>query len=124
MARTYWERIEPVAESFGDLDPVIDGREGDQAEGEDFTGFHRLEQALWQTGDVSDMGPYADQLLTNVQEVATRADDVRLDPLQLANGAKALLDEMGLKAGSGGTRNIGSIRRQAAAASPSPPVDG
>jgi iron uptake system component EfeO len=94
VARTYWERIEPVAESFDDLDPIIDGREGDQAEGEDFTGFHRIEQALWQTGDVSAMGPYADQLLTNVQEVATRADEVTLDPLQLANGAKALLDEI------------------------------
>jgi iron uptake system component EfeO len=26
VARTYWERIEPVAESFGDLDPAIDAR--------------------------------------------------------------------------------------------------
>jgi iron uptake system component EfeO len=94
VARTYWERIEPVAESFGDLDPIIDGREGDQAEGEDFTGFHRIEQALWETGDVSDMGPYADQLLSNVQEIATLANEVTLDPLQLANGAKALLDEI------------------------------
>ncbi|GAA2809025.1 hypothetical protein GCM10020219_096120 [Nonomuraea dietziae] len=25
VARTYWERIEPVAEIFGDLDPKIDG---------------------------------------------------------------------------------------------------
>jgi iron uptake system component EfeO len=94
VARTYWERIEPVAESFGDLDPIIDGREGDQAEGEDFTGFHRIEQALWETGDVSSMGPYADQLLTNVQQIATQANDVTLDPLQLANGAKGLLDEI------------------------------
>jgi iron uptake system component EfeO len=94
VARTYWERIEPVAESFGDLDPIIDGREGDQAEGEDFTGFHRIEKALWETGDVSDMGPYADQLLTNVQQIATQANDVTLDPLQLANGAKGLLDEI------------------------------
>ena len=94
VARTYWERIEPVAESFGDLDPIIDGREGDQAEGEDFTGFHRIEKALWETGDVSDMGPYADQLLANVQEIATRADQVTLGPLQLAEGAKALLDEI------------------------------
>jgi iron uptake system component EfeO len=94
VARTYWERIEPVAESFGDLDPIIDGREGDQAEGEDFTGFHRIEKALWETGDVSDMGPYADQLLTNVQQIATQANDVTLNPLQLANGAKGLLDEI------------------------------
>ena len=94
VARTYWERIEPVAESFGDLDPIIDGREGDQAEGEDFTGFHRIEKALWETGDVSGMGPYADQLQSNVQQVVDRADQVTLDPLQLANGAKALLDEI------------------------------
>ena len=94
VARTYWERIEPVAESFGDLDPLIDAREGDQEPGQDFTGFHRIEKALWEAGDVSDMGPYADQLLTNVQEIVTRANDVTLEPLQLANGAKALLDEI------------------------------
>lgn len=93
-ARIHWERIEPVAESFGDLDPLIDGRAGDQAEGQDFTGFHRIEQALWQAGDVSDMGPYADRLLTNVRQLVERAGEVTLQPLQLANGAKALLDEI------------------------------
>ncbi|HET6393959.1 MAG TPA: iron uptake system protein EfeO, partial [Blastococcus sp.] len=94
VARTYWERIEPVAEIFGDLDPRIDGREGDQAEGEDFTGYHRIEKALWETGDVSDMGPYADQLQADVAEIVALADETTLDPLQLANGAKALLDEV------------------------------
>jgi iron uptake system component EfeO len=93
-ARIHWERIEPVAESFGDLDPLIDGREGDQADGQDFTGFHRIEKALWVAGDVSDMGPYADQLLTNVQRIVERANEVTLEPLQLASGAKALLDEI------------------------------
>jgi iron uptake system component EfeO len=92
--RIHWERIEPVAESFGDLDPLIDGREGDQEPGQDFTGFHRIEKALWETGDVSDMGPYADRLLTDVQQIVERANEVTLDPLQLANGAKALLDEI------------------------------
>jgi iron uptake system component EfeO len=94
VARSYWERIEPVAEIFGDLDPLIDGREGDQAEGEDFTGFHRIEKALWETGDVSDMGPYADNLLADVQRIVELANEQTLDPLQLANGAKALLDEV------------------------------
>jgi iron uptake system component EfeO len=94
VARTYWERIEPVAEVFGDLDPRIDGREGDQAEGEDFTGYHRIEQALWVDGSTAGMAPYADQLQADVQEVAGLADDTTLDPLQLANGAKALLDEI------------------------------
>ncbi|MGY1782710.1 iron uptake system protein EfeO [Geodermatophilus sp. SYSU D01036] len=94
VARTYWERIEPVAEVFGDLDPLIDGREGDQAEGEDFTGYHRIEQALWVGGTTEGMTPYADQLLENVQQVVDLANDTTLEPLQLANGAKALLDEI------------------------------
>ncbi|GAB3307484.1 peptidase M75 family protein [Geodermatophilus aquaeductus] len=94
VARTYWERIEPVAEIFGDLDPLIDGREGDQAEGEDFTGFHRIEQALWVGNTTEGMAPYADQLLANVQEIVDLANETTLEPLQLANGAKALLDEI------------------------------
>jgi iron uptake system component EfeO len=94
VARTYWERIEPVAEVFGDLDPRIDGREGDQAEGEDFTGYHRIEQALWVGNTTEGMTPYADQLLADVQEVVDLADGTTLEPLQLANGAKALLDEI------------------------------
>jgi iron uptake system component EfeO len=40
------------------------------------------------------MGPYADELLTNVQEIVTRSNEVTLEPLQLASGAKALLDEI------------------------------
>ena len=94
VARTYWERIEPVAEVFGDLDPRIDGREGDQAPGEDFTGYHRIEQALWVGGTTEGMAPYADRLQADVEEVAALADETTLDPLQLANGAKALLDEI------------------------------
>src|SRR5690606_3007212 len=46
--RAYYERIEPVAEALGDLDPRIDFREVDAvAEGLDWTGFHRIEKDLW-----------------------------------------------------------------------------
>ena len=51
---SYWERIEPVAESFGDLDPKIDGREDVVEEGLQFTGYHRLEKDLWVDGLQSD----------------------------------------------------------------------
>ncbi|WP_431923879.1 iron uptake system protein EfeO [Micromonospora wenchangensis] len=94
VARTYWERIEPVAESFGDLDPKIDGREEVIEEGMEFTGFHRIEKDLWTTGDISKDGPIADRLLVDVKEIVTRANAEKLTPLQLANGAKALLDEV------------------------------
>ncbi|KWV32799.1 iron uptake system protein EfeO [Micromonospora rifamycinica] len=94
VARTYWERIEPVAESFGDLDPKIDGREEVIEEGMEFTGFHRIEKDLWTTGDISKDGPIADRLLADVKEIVARANAEKLTPLQLANGAKALLDEV------------------------------
>ena len=94
VARTYYERIEPVAESFGDLDPKIDARENDVEPGDTWTGFHVLERDLWQTGDVSRSGPVADQLVSDIADLATRAQDLELQPLDLANGALGLLDEI------------------------------
>ncbi len=48
QVRAYYERIEPVAEALGDLDPRIDYREVDAvADGLDWTGFHRIEKDLW-----------------------------------------------------------------------------
>jgi iron uptake system component EfeO len=94
VARIYWERIEPVAESFGDIDPKIDGREDVIEEGMAFTGYHRLEKDLWTTGLQPDSAAIADQLLADIEDLATRAKTVELTPLQLANGAKELLDEV------------------------------
>ncbi len=94
IARTYWERIEPVAEIFGDLDPKIDGREEVVEEGMAFTGFHRIEKDLWVTGDLSTTGPVADQLMVDVKEIVAKANAEKLSPLHLANGAKELLDEV------------------------------
>jgi iron uptake system component EfeO len=95
IARTYWERIEPVAEIFGDLDPRIDGREEVTEEGMKFGGFHRIEKDLWAANpDISKDGPIADQLLTDVKEIVQKANAEKLSPLQLANGAKGLLDEV------------------------------
>jgi iron uptake system component EfeO len=95
IARTYWERIEPVAEIFGDLDPRIDGREEVTEEGMKFGGFHRIEKDLWAAKpDLSQAGPIADQLLADVKEVVQKANAEQLSPLQLANGAKTLLDEV------------------------------
>jgi iron uptake system component EfeO len=94
VSRTYWERIEPVAEIFGDLDPKIDGREEVIEEGMEFTGFHRLEKDLWVTGDISKSGPMADRLMADIREIVAKANAERLSPLNLANGAKELLDEV------------------------------
>ncbi len=93
-ARTYWERIEPVAEIFGTLDPRIDGRENAVEPGKEFTGYHRIEKDLWVKGDVSGDGKIADQLLADVKKVVELANQTKLSPLQLANGSKELLDEV------------------------------
>jgi iron uptake system component EfeO len=94
IARIYWERIEPVAESFGDIDPKIDNREDGVEPGQKFTGFHRLEKDLWVSGLQADSSAIADQLLVDVKDLVSRAKTVELTPLQLANGAKELLDEV------------------------------
>src|SRR4051812_25599183 len=47
QARMHWERIETVAESFGDLDPKMDLREADLEQGQRWTGWHLLEKDLW-----------------------------------------------------------------------------
>jgi iron uptake system component EfeO len=93
IARTYWERIEPVAESFGDIDPKVDGRD-DGEPGVPFTGYHRIEKDLWVDGLKPDTPAVADQLLADIKDLQTRSKDVKLTPVQLANGAKELLDEV------------------------------
>lgn len=95
VARTYWERIEPVAEKFGDLDPITDGREPDAiAEGVEFTGWHRIEKQLWVEGNTDGMAKYADQLLANVKKIVELGQETPLTALELAQGSKGLLDEV------------------------------
>ena len=94
IARTYWERIEPVAEIFGDLDPAIDAREADLADGEKWTGFHKIEKDLWISKDISKDGPVADKLIADVKTIVAKSNSAELTPLNLANGAKELLDEV------------------------------
>ena len=97
LTRTYYERIEPIAESFpDDLDPRIDLREVDVEPGWNWTGFHRLEKDLWVQGLQPDTNAIADQLVADIQELAdgVAAPDFVVDPIQVAGGAQTLLDEI------------------------------
>ena len=96
-SRVYYERIEPVAESFpDDLDPRIDLREADLEPGAKWTGFHALEKQLWVTGVQPDANALADQLVADVKELAdgVKAPDFTIDSTQIAGGAQGLLDEI------------------------------
>lgn len=93
-ARVPYERIEPVAESFGDLDPLIDARVADVEDPTTWGGFHRIEQALWVDGTTAGMTPVAQQLDANVAKLAELVQTTTYQPADLANGASGLLDEV------------------------------
>ncbi|MFM1917564.1 MAG: hypothetical protein RJB01_1079 [Actinomycetota bacterium] len=98
--RMHWERIEPVAESFGDLDPILDAREADLAEGEEWTGWHRIEKDLWPPASgytpltEAERKEYADRLVADTKTLYDRTRDMTFTADQLGNGAKELLDEV------------------------------
>lgn len=98
QVRTPYERIEPVAESFpNDLDPRIDLREADLAEGDEWTGFHTIEKDLWEGGKITGQTKKnADQLSQDIKELVDgiNSDDFQLSPVQIATGAQGLLDEI------------------------------
>lgn len=93
-ARTHYERIEPIAESFGDLDPLIDMRIDDATSTNPFVGFHKLEQDLWENKDISASGPTADALDANVKKLQSQVPTLEITPVTMGNGAKELLDEV------------------------------
>jgi iron uptake system component EfeO len=92
--RAYYERIEPVAESFGDLDPEIDARVNDVPNVASWTGFHRIEQILWVGGTTDGTQPFASKLLGDVTTLHRKVQTLAFQPAQLANGAVELLNEV------------------------------
>jgi len=93
-ARQPYERIEPVAESFGTLDPSIDARENDVTDPSKWTGFHRIEKALWKDHSLAGMKPVADRLDSDMARLKARVEKSSFQPAQLANGATELLNEV------------------------------
>jgi iron uptake system component EfeO len=94
IARLHYERIEPIAESFGDLDPLIDMRIDDATAGTPFVGFHALEQLLYAKNTLTGAKPLATALVANVTKLDQLVKTVDITPLTMANGAKSLLDEV------------------------------
>lgn len=94
QARIGYERIEPVAEIWGDLDRDIDGRLDDVAQPGDFQGFHKLEQLMFQGGTLSGATGYANDLLKNVRQLNTLVGEATYQPAEIADGATSLVDEI------------------------------
>ncbi|MET7284819.1 iron uptake system protein EfeO [Streptomyces sp. NPDC005573] len=94
-SRLGWERTEPVAESFGDIDPKTDTRADGLEKGQKWTGWHRLEKALWQDKKIgAEEKTLAGQLVTDLTDWQKRVGKAAITPTSMANGAKELLDEV------------------------------
>lgn len=103
-ARPFYERIEPVAESFPELDSAIDLRIGDVEAGTAWTGFHPIEKGLFVTKSTRGLEGLAADLLTDVKNLQVKAKALSqattaktgkgYQPFEIANGASGLLDEV------------------------------
>jgi iron uptake system component EfeO len=96
-ARVHWERAEPIAELFADLDGKIDARADDFAKQEAdpaFKGYHRLEKALFKDKKLKDMTPIAKDLMTDTLMLQKRIKELKIPPKNMVGGAAALLEEV------------------------------
>ena len=101
VARMHWERIETVAESFGDLDPKLDLREADLEPGQKWTGWHRIEKDLWPARaknykqlSKAERVAYSDDLVKNTAILHERVPKLTFRADEIANGSRGLLDEV------------------------------
>jgi len=95
--REHYERIEPIAELFSDLDNAIDVREDDfkeKAADPRFTGFHRLEKALFGDKSTKSMGGLADKLVADTLELQKRIQTLNIPPAKMVGGAAGLIEEV------------------------------
>jgi iron uptake system component EfeO len=92
-ARVHFERIEPVAGAFGDLDPDIDGREGDIPP-KDWGGYHRIEKALWIDESTEGLELTIKELRNDVANLDDIAIKAEFDPVEIAQGSVDLMAEV------------------------------
>lgn len=91
-ARVHFERIEPIAEQFGEFDAAIDRREADLEAGETWRGFHAIEKELW-AGNIN-VGSLGDTLLADINSLKNNVGNAQLNAKGLIEGAVDLLNEV------------------------------
>jgi len=95
--RMSWEAIEPIAELFSDLDASVDSRADDHELAEKdpgFTGFHKIEHGLFAEGTTDGLAPVADKLMTDVEDLRGRIEEMALPPEKVVGGAAVLMEEV------------------------------
>ncbi len=100
-ARAHYERIEPLAEKFPDLDTDMDISEADLSAGDPWTGWHRIEKDLWPPADYTALNPaerktLGDKLNSDTQKLYDLFYDPKFSVTlgDVSNGAIGLMDEV------------------------------
>jgi iron uptake system component EfeO len=99
-AHMRYERIEPIAELFNDLDGSMDSREDDfekKAEDPNFVGFHRIEKGLFTDKSTAGLAPIADKLMADALDLQKRIDTLAIPPKNVVGGAADLIEEVASK---------------------------
>ena len=99
-AHQHYERIEPIAELFNDLDGSMDSRADDFEKKEEdpkFTGFHRIEKGLFTDKSTAGLTPFADQLMGDALDLQKRIDSITIAPKDMVGGAADLIEEVASK---------------------------
>ncbi|PAT43315.1 iron uptake system protein EfeO [Vandammella animalimorsus] len=97
QARAAYKRIEGVAGRFADLEARIDPQASYLAQREDdpaFTGFHRLEKALFQQGSAAGLSNAAQQLAADADALKTRLRELQQKPEDLSDSALWLIHRL------------------------------
>jgi iron uptake system component EfeO len=95
-SRVQWEKIEPIAELFPDLDGSMDARADDfEAAEEDpnFTGWHKLEWLMFDQGTLDGAVPVADKLVADIDSLTVVLSEVEIDAATMVNGSAGLIEE-------------------------------
>lgn len=111
-AHQAYKRVEPMAELFADLDTRINARADYYERREDdpgFSGFHRIEHALYARKNLEGLAPVATQLAVDVAALKTRLRTLEVAPERLASAAARLLRRVGDTLPAGGEDHYGLV---------------
>ncbi|WNR42286.1 EfeM/EfeO family lipoprotein [Paenibacillus roseipurpureus] len=95
LSRMPYERIEPIIETFSELDGVMDARVDDFKNEKDpaFTGYHRIEYLLFVKKNVKDAEPFAAQLLEDGKKMQKAIASTTIAPTDFIAGVGELMEE-------------------------------
>ncbi|NQX63215.1 EfeM/EfeO family lipoprotein [Paenibacillus qinlingensis] len=95
LARMPYERIEPIIETFSELDGVMDARVDDFKNEKDpaFTGYHRIEYLLFVKKNIKDAEPFAARLLEDGKKMQQAIAATTIAPTDFIAGVGELMEE-------------------------------